>query len=65
MRRLIEPSHLDLCCRLQKPIISPVAVKELKCFVFSKYQLLEKQITDSSKKSLFAKDGRAHLLPVY
>ena len=25
-----EPSHLDLCC-LQKPIIMPVAVKELKC----------------------------------
>ena len=23
-----EPSHLDLCC-LQKPILSPVAVKEL------------------------------------
>ena len=29
MRRLIEPSHLDLCC-LQKPIIMPVAVKKLK-----------------------------------
>ena len=28
MRRLIEPSHLDLCC-LQKPIIIAVAVKEL------------------------------------
>ena len=28
MRRLIEPSHLDLCC-LQKPIIITVAVKEL------------------------------------
>ena len=24
-----EPSHLDLCC-LQKPILSPMAVKELK-----------------------------------
>ena len=23
-----EPSHLDLCC-LQKPILSPMAVKEL------------------------------------
>ena len=29
MRRLIEPSHLDLCC-LQKPIIISVAVKQLK-----------------------------------
>ena len=29
MRRLIEPSHLDLCC-LQKLLLSPVAVKELK-----------------------------------
>ena len=24
-----EPSHLDLCC-LQKPMLSPMAVKELK-----------------------------------
>ena len=24
-----EPSHLDLCC-LQKPILSPMAVKKLK-----------------------------------
>ena len=30
MRRLIEPSHLDLCC-LQSLLLSPVAVKERKC----------------------------------
>ena len=28
MRRLNQPSHLDVCC-LQKPLLSPVAVKEL------------------------------------
>ena len=31
MRRLIESSHLELCC-LQSLLLSPVAVKELNCF---------------------------------
>ena len=32
-----EPSHLDLRC-LQKPILSPVAVKELKSINMEKNQ---------------------------
>ena len=32
----LEPSHLDLCC-LQKPILSPMAVKELSGIQFSRY----------------------------
>ena len=58
MRRLIEQSHLDLCC-LQKLLLSPVAVKELKQSVFKVGVIFIKEL-NTIWKAIFETQNKAN-----